>query len=299
MLKNKKILCGTFFLILLLISAAGCGDDQGESDTGDTALAGRQITVLSREDGSGTRDAFTQLLGISEKDANGMSVDNTTIDSEVTNSTSVMMATVAGNPAAIGYISMGSFNDMVKAVNVNGVSASAENVRNGEYPLARPFNIVTKDKTSDIAADFIKFIFSTQGQSVIEGKGYVSAGETENYSPLRLKGKIVAAGSSSVAPVVEALAEAYMDFNSDVEINVEQSDSTTGIMSAVTGICDIGLSSRELTDSEAAQGVTAQVIARDGIVVIVNHKNPADNFSGDVIKSIYTGDITKWDDILG
>lgn len=298
MLKNKKILCGMLLWILFLTTAAGCGDDPSKTDTNKSALAGRQITVLSREDGSGTRDAFTELLGISEKDANGMSVDNTTIDSEVTNSTSVMMATVAGNPAAIGYISMGSFNDMVKAVNVNGVSASAENVRNGTYPLARSFNIVTKGKTSEIAADFIKFIFSTQGQAVIEEKGYVSAGETESYSPLRLKGKIVAAGSSSVAPVVEALAEAYMDFNSDVQINVEQSDSTTGIMSAVTGICDIGLSSRGLTDSESAQGAVSEVIARDGIVVIVNHKNPADNFSGDVIKSIYTGDITKWDDIL-
>ena len=273
--------------------------DNGSSTDGSSESTGMSgsISVISREDGSGTRGAFIELMGIEEKDADGNKVDKTTSSAEIINSTAVMMQTVAGNKAAIGYISLGSLDDTVKAVKVDGVEPSAEAVKDGSYKVSRPFNIVTKDSVSEVAQDFIDFILSEDGQKVVEEEGCVSEGNNGAYKASGLSGTITVAGSSSVTPVMEKLSEAYEALNPDVDITVQQSDSTTGVTSAIDGLCDIGMASREVTDEELSQGVKAQVIALDGIAVIVNKENTLDDISSDSIKGIYVGDITDWADV--
>ena len=273
--------------------------DNGSSTDGSSESTGMSgsISVISREDGSGTRGAFIELMGIEEKDADGNKVDKTTSSAEIINSTAVMMQTVAGNKAAIGYISLGSLDDTVKAVKVDGVEPSAEAVKDGSYKVSRPFNIVTKDSVSEVAQDFIDFILSEDGQKVVEEEGCVSEGNNGAYKASGLSGTITVAGSSSVTPVMEKLSEAYEALNPDVDITVQQSDSTTGVTSATDGLCDIGMASREVTDEELSQGVKAQVIALDGIAVIVNKENTLDDISSDSIKGIYVGDITDWADV--
>lgn len=246
---------------------------------------------------SGTRGAFIELLGIEEKDADGNKVDKTIASAEITNSTAVMMQTVAGDKAAIGYISLGSLDDSVKALKIDGVEATTDNVKNGSYSVSRPFNIVTKEETTEVAADFIAFILSEDGQKVVEDNGYVSDGNTGAYQPSGLTGTITVAGSSSVTPVMEKLAEAYQALNSGVEIKVQQSDSTTGVTSAADGLCDIGMASRELKDEETAMGVHSQKIAMDGIAVIVNNENPLEEIAAETVKGIYVGEITGWEEV--
>ena len=255
------------------------------------------ISVISREDGSGTRGAFIELTGVEEKNEAGEKVDNTVDTAEITNSTAVMMTTVAGNKSSIGYISLGSLDDSVKAVEVDSVAPSAEVVKDGSYKVARPFNIVTKDGLSETAQDFINFIMSDEGQAVVEENGYVSQGSTGAFDGGKVSGKITVAGSSSVTPVMEKLAEAYKAINSNVEIEVQQSDSTTGVTSAIEGICDIGMASRELKDEETSQGVTATVIAMDGIAIIVNKENPVSALTTQQVKDIYTGAVTDWSEV--
>ena len=254
------------------------------------------ITVVSREDGSGTRGAFIELFGVEEKDADGNKVDNTTEEAEITNNTAVMMSTVAGDVDAIGYISLGSLNDSVKAVKIDGVEATAENIKSGEYKVSRPFNIATKGDVSEVAQDFIDYILSPEGQAVVEDNGYipVESSEAESAQP---EGKVVVAGSSSVTPVMEKLKEAYAEVNPNAEIEIQQSDSTTGMTSAIDGICDIGMASRELKDEELEAGLTSTTIANDGIAIIVNNDNPTDDLSVDQVKSIYVGETTTWGDL--
>lgn len=291
-------------LALGLFALAGCGSQDNGSDKSSETPAAQEatspsgsISVYSREDGSGTRGAFIELMGIEQKDANGDKVDMTTTSAAITNSTSVMMTSVAGDANGIGYISLGSLNDTVKAVKVDGVEATAENVKSGAYKVARPFNILTKDGLSDVAQDFIDFIMSADGQKVIEDNGYIAVNEkADAYSASGKSGKVVVAGSSSVTPVMEKLAEAYKALNPDVTIEVQQSDSTTGVNMATEGTCDIGMASRDLKSSET--GVTATVIAQDGIAVIVNNGANIDELTSDQIKGIYTGEFTKWEDVL-
>ena len=262
----------------------------------DSALEG-PITVISREDGSGTRGAFIELFGIEVKNDAGEKVDMTTDDAEITNSTSVMMTSVAGNTEAIGYISLGSLNDTVKAVKIDGAEATVDNIKSGTYKIARPFNIATKGEVSDVAQDFIKYIMSEDGQKVVEDNGYISQGNDGAYESAGLSGKVVVGGSSSVTPVMEKLKEAYVALNPDVTIEVQQSDSTTGMTSAIEGVCDIGMASRDLKDSEIEKGLTGTTIAMDGIAVIVNNDSPVEELSSDSVKGIYTGEITDWADI--
>lgn len=253
------------------------------------------ITVVSREDGSGTRGAFIELFGIQEEQ-DGEKVDMTTMDASVTNSTSVMMTTVAGDENAIGYISLGSLNDTVKAVKIDGAEASAENVANDTYKVSRPFNIVTGEEISETAQDFVNYIMSEEGQQIVEDNGYIKEdAEAEPYEGGEVSGKIVIAGSSSVTPVMEKLSEAYQALNKDVTIEVQQSDSTTGVNSTAEGICDIGMVSRELKDEEGELGLTAQVIARDGIAVIVNKDNDLEDLTTEQVKAIFTGETTEWE----
>ena len=283
-----------------LFGCAGNGDGaSGATDGGASASTSPsgEVSVDSREDGSGTRGAFIELFGIEEKDANGDKVDLTTPTAAITNSTSVMMTSVAGDANAIGYISLGSLNNTVKALSIDGAEATAENVKSGTYKVARPFNIVTKDGVSDVAQDFIDYIMSSDGQKVVEENGCISVADNAgSYKASGKSGKIVIAGSSSVTPVMEKLAEAYKALNPDVAIEVNQSDSTTGVNMATEGPCDIGLVSRELKDSES--GVKATVIAQDGIAVIVNPDASIDELTSDQVKGIYTGELTTWEDVV-
>ena len=261
------------------------------------SAASGTIDVISREDGSGTRGAFIELFGIEEKQGDEK-VDMTIEDASITNSTSVMMTTVAGDENAIGYISLGSLNDTVKAVKIDGAEASAENVANDTYKVSRPFNIITTDSLSDAAQDFENYIMSSDGQQIVEDNGYIKvADDAAAYEQSEAEGKVVVAGSSSVTPVMEKLAEGYEAVNKDVTIEVQQSDSTTGVNMAAEGTCDIGMASRELKDDEKDLGLTATVIARDGIAVIVNKDNDVDELTSDQVKSVYTGETTTWEDL--
>ncbi len=267
-------------------------DSEAADSSADSAssLAGNEITVVSREDGSGTRGAFIELTGVEVDDQ-----DMTTVEAIITNSTEVMMTTVAGDENAIGYASMGSMNDTVKAVNVEGVEATAENVKNGTYVLSRPFNIATQAEVSDVAQDFINFIMSAEGQAVIEEKGYIAVdSEAASFESNGATGKIVVAGSSSVTPVMEKLQEAYLEINSGAEIELQESDSTTGMTQAIDGTCDIGMASRELKDSELEAGLTSTSIAMDGICVIVNNANDISDLTCDDIAAIFKGERTEW-----
>lgn len=273
----------------------GCGGTSDSTEGGTGA-----INVISREDGSGTRSAFVELFGVEEKDANGEKIDRTKADASVTNSTAVMMTNVANDPNAIGYLSLGSLDDSVKAVKIDNVDATADNVKNGTYAVSRPFNIVTKNSVSEVAQDFIDFILSADGQKIVEDNKYTAS--VDNAKAFKTKaptGKLVIAGSSSVSPVMEALKEAYLAINTNAEIEIQTSDSTTGVNSAKEGICDIGMASRELKDEEKSAGLTATVIAIDGIAVIVNDNNPIETMTKDQVKSVYVGETTDWSQLNG
>ena len=264
--------------------------------TGCATENNNEIVVVSREEGSGTRGAFIELFGIEEKDSNGNKVDKTTDEATVVNSTSVVMTTVAGNKNSIGYISLGSLNDTVKAVKVDGVEPTVENIKNNTYKVFRPFNIATRDDISELAQDFISFILSSDGQKVVEENSYIAASEKGPYSSTKPSGKIVIAGSSSVTPLMEKLKEAYLKVNTNAEIEIQASDSTTGMKLAMEGTCDIGMASRELKESELKK-LKPTVIAMDGIVVIVNKENPVSNLTSDQIKGIFKGEITSWNEV--
>ena len=280
----KKMLCGAAALCLMASAAVAEFD------------AGKLIDVISREDGSGTRGAFVELTGVEQK-IDGKKVDMTTEDAQITNNTAVMMTTVAGDTYAIGYISLGSLNDSVKAVKVAGVEATAENVKSGAYKVARPFNIAWKeDALSDAGRDFIAYIESSEGQAIVNANGYVGSDDAAAYEAAGVTGKVVVAGSSSVSPVMEKLAEAYMAANTGVEIEIQTSDSTTGMTSAMEGACEIGMASRELKEAEAAE-LESTAIAMDGIAVIVNNENPVEELSLEQIGAIYTGETTVWNEL--
>ena len=276
---KKKLLTVLVAAALAAATLVSCGK---QNDT---------ITVVSREDGSGTRGAFTELMGI-EKDG----TDRTYAKAEISNSTSVVISTVAGNKNAIGYISLGSLNDSVKAVKIDGVDATVDNVKNGSYKISRPFIIATKDGISDLAADFIKFILSDDGQAIVSEK-YITVSGSGAYTASGLSGKVTLAGSTSVSPLMDELAAAYKELNPDVVIEIQQSGSGAGIQSALEGVCDIGMSSRELKDSEKEAGLTPTVMALDGIAVIVNKDNRISTLSSEQIQSIYIGETTSWADV--
>lgn len=265
--------------------------------TGCNAAMRTMLTPVSREDGSGTRGAFVELFDIEREDEQGRDMDMTTDYAEITNSTAVMLMTVFGNPNAIGYISMGAMNDIVKTVKVDGVEATFENVENGSYRIARPFHIAINENVTDAALDFIGFIQSEEGQRIVEESGYISVGNTGAYKKTDAKGLITVAGSSSVAPVMEKIKEAYEQINGDVSVQLQQNDSTTGMASVKEGTCEIGMASRELKESELAAGLQPIVIAMDGIAVIVNHENPIDDLSSEEVRAIYMGEVTNWSEI--
>lgn len=283
----KKLTCVLTCALLLISLLAGCA-------SGDTASP---IAVISREDGSGTRGTFIELFGVEQKNDAGEKVDYTTDKAEITSSTAVMITTVQGNKNAIGYISLGSLDDSkVKALKIDGAEASVENIKNGTYKVSRPFNIATKGEPTGLAKDFIDFILSAQGQEVVEDAGYISQGNTGAFSGELPEGSITVGGSSSVTPVMEKLKEAYLALNTAAKIEVQQTDSTSGMSAAIEGICEIGMASRELKDSELAE-LTPITIAIDGIAVIVNLENTVDSLSSEQVKSIFTGETLNWSEL--
>ena len=302
-MRKRKLLAIAMSVMCTAALMTGCGSSNGasSSDAGsgsDSGSASQPISVVSREDGSGTRGAFVELTGVEEKDADGNKTDNTTADAIISNSTEIMMTTVSGDEYAIGYSSTGSLNDTVKALNVDGVEPTAQNIKDGKYSLSRPFNIATKGTPRKLAQDFIDYILSEEGQKVVEDNGYIaSVDDAKAFKSSGESGKLVVAGSSSVTPVMEKLAEAYKAVNKKAEIEIQESDSTTGMTAAADGTCDIGMASRELEDSEKDKGLTSQAIALDGIAVIVNTQNTRTEITTDMVKKIFTGEVTDWSDV--
>ena len=301
-MKNWKRFAAVAMSVMCMGTMVACGSSGSASNDSKTGSAGsssksQTITVVSREDGSGTRGAFIELFGIEEKDASGKKVDNTTDDATITNRTEVMMTTVAGDEAAIGYTSLGALNSSIKALKVDGAEATAANVKSGTYKISRPFNIATKGTVSEVTQDFINYILSEDGQKIVESNGYISQGNSGVFTSNGASGKIVVAGSSSVTPVMQKLLEAYQKVNTGAKIELQENDSTTGMTAAIDGTCDIGMASRELKDSEKSAGLTNQVIALDGIAVIVNNKNSASNITSEQVKAIFTGETTDWNNV--
>jgi phosphate transport system substrate-binding protein len=305
-MKMKKFIAAVAMVSMFAAALTGCGSDDSDAANkeGGSGAASSEwdstndITVVSREDGSGTRGAFIELFGV-EEEVDGEKVDMTTEGAQITNSTSVMLTTVAGDEYAIGYVSLGSLDDTVKAVKIDGAEATAENIKSGTYKVSRPFNIATKaDLDNEVAADFINFIMSEEGQKVIADNGYIPVDDVKAFEGTQPSGKAVVGGSSSVSPVMEKLAEAYKEVNPNAEIELQTSDSTTGMTSAIDGSYDIGMASRELKDEELAKGLTATVIATDGIAVIINKTNPAEDMTADQVKAIYTGEALSWDEVV-
>lgn len=300
---TKKITATALFGVLAVSAFAGCGgassSSNGSSDAGSDAAkfdASKTISVVTREEGSGTRDAFTELTGVLVKDGDNKT-DNTTTSAVTINSTEAVITNVKDNEAAIGYISLGSLNDTVKALKIGGVEATADNVKSGDYAVSRPFNIAYKGELSDVAQDFVDYIMSSDGQKVVSDNGYVTVSENAAYSGKKPSGKISVAGSSSVSPVMEKLAEAYQKVNTNAKVEIQTSDSSAGMQSAMGGTCDIGMASRDLKDEEKS-ALKVETIAKDGIAVIVNNANTCDDLTLDQVKSIYTGETTVWSDII-
>lgn len=292
----KKLLCTLLAGALMATALVGCGSADSKTDetkeTESSAMTGA-IYPITRESGSGTRSAFSELFEIVDADGN----DAITETAESTSSTSVMMTTVAGNEYSIGYVSLGSLSDEVKAVKIDGAECTVDNVKSGTYKISRPFNICYIDgKLSKAAEDFKAFILSTEGQAVVEEEGYIPMETTESYKASGVSGKITLAGSTSVAPVMDKIKDAYQKLNSDVTIEIQESGSSAGIQSATEGAVDIGMSSRELSEDEA-KTLKSEQIALDGIAVIVNKNNTVDNLTAENVKSIYLAETTDWSEI--
>ena len=305
-MKMKKIAAAVMMVSMVAVTAVGCGSSNGTDTKGADANQSdatsdwdetSDVTIVSREDGSGTRGAFIELFGIEEKQDDGTKVDMTTTDAQITNNTSVMLTTVADNEYAIGYVSLGSLNDSVKALKIDGAEATAENIENGSYKVSRPFNIaVKKDLNNKVAKDFMSFIMSTEGQKVVADEKYIAVADVKDYAGTKPSGSCVVGGSSSVSPLMEKLIEAYEAVNPNASIELQTSDSTTGMTSTIEGSYDIGMASRELKEEEAAE-LEPTVIATDGIAVVVNNANPLDELSADQVKDIYVGNVSTWDEI--
>ena len=301
-MKLKKFITVVAMTAMVGTLAVGCGKSDSKDNSSDKKSesswdSSNDITILSREDGSGTRGAFIELFGI-EEEKNGEKVDMTTDEAQITNNTSVMMTTVAGDDYSIGYVSLGSLDDSVKALKIDGAEATAENIKAGKYKVSRPFNIaVKKDMKNEVAKDLINYVMSEEGQKIVSDNGYIPVDGAKPYSGKEVSGKVVVGGSSSVSPVMEKLIEGYKAVNSKANVELQTTDSTTGMTSTIDGSYDIGMASRDLKDDEAAK-LQNTVIATDGIAVIVNKNNTTDELSADQVKSIYTGDATTWDEVV-
>lgn len=294
----KKIIAMMLCAFTLTSALVGCANDGEDGDSGSKGGNGDDtITVISREEGSGTRDAFEELFSLQEKNAEGKKYSLTTTDAEIYSSTSVVLTSVAGDKNAIGYVSLGSLKDTVKALAIDGAAATVDNVKNGSYKITRPFNIATKEDASDLAKDFVAYILSEEGQKVVEDNGYISNGNNGAYAGTKPAGSITVSGSSSVSPLMEKLIEAYTAINADADIKLQTSDSTTGMNDVAEGKSEIGMASREVKDSEKEQGLIPTQICTDGVAVIVNTENSVNGLTSEQVKQIYVAEITKWSEV--
>ncbi len=308
----KKILSTMLALTLCASMLAGCGGESSSSSEAaygsessaseessskaeaGSASASGPITVISREDGSGTRSAFVELIGV----VNDEDIDMTTTSAEISNSTEVVIQSVAGNTGAIGYISLGSLDETVKGVAIDGAEPTAENIESGSYTVSRPFNVATKGElTNEAAQDFMNYIMSTEGQAIVEEKGYIPVSDTKAFTSTNPSGSVTISGSSSIAPLMEKLKEGYEAVNANVTIELQTSDSTTGMNNAISGMCDIGMASRELKQEELDAGLVNTVIATDGIAIIVNNDSPIADLTTEQVRDIYLGTITDWSEL--
>ena len=306
---KKKVISILLTGVMAIAMFGGCGESDGDDAGTNTEVnvsednkignfdANELISVYSREDGSGTRGAFVELFGIEQKNAEGIKVDYTTVEAIITNSTDVMMTSVAGDTYGIGYISLGSLNDTVKPLKIDGVEATIENIKAGAYTVARPFNIATKSEVNEVTQDFINYIMSAEGQAIVERKGYISVAGEESFTTNHATGKVVVGGSSSVTPVMEKLIEGYLTINPDAEIELNTTDSSTGMSQTAEGILDICMASREIKASELETGIVGMTIAMDGIAVIVNLENPMENLESEVVKTIFMGEAYEWSEV--
>ena len=302
---NKKILAATLSLGLIL---AGCGKDQKaeekEAETtqiaespaekeASTETANQEdydFTVVSREEGSGTRGAFIELVGL-EEEVDGSKEDMTTQEAIVQNSTNAVMQTVSQDAEAIGYISLGSLNDTVKALKIEGVEATEENIVNGTYKISRPFNLAFKEaEINDLAKDFLKFCLSEEAQALTLEEGYVPLKDTEKYEPAKVSGTLTVAGSTSVTPLMQKMAEKYQELNPDAKIEIQSTGSSAGIEAVIDGAADIAMASRELKDEEKDK-LAVEVIATDGIAVVVNPSSKVEDLTMDQLKQIFKGEL--------
>ena len=266
--------------------------ESSEESTEGGAASG-PITVVSREDGSGTRGAFVELIGVEDEEGNDM----TTVDAEISNSTEVVIQSVAGNTGAIGYISLGSLDDTVKGVKIDGVEPTAENIENGSYTVSRPFNVATKGElTNEAAQDFMNYIMSTEGQAIV-AEDYIPVTDVEAFESNGASGSVTISGSSSVSPLMQKLIEGYNAVNPNVDIELQTSDSTTGMTDAINGMSDIGMASRELKQEELDAGLVNTVIATDGIAIIVNNESPIEDLTTEQVRDIYLGNVTDWSEV--
>jgi phosphate transport system substrate-binding protein len=310
-MRKKSALILLAMITALSFIFAGCSDNSNKTANSPSASpsasgspsssnfdTSKEIAVVSREEGSGTRGAFIELFGVEEKGADGTKKDNTTKDAEIQKSTGAAMTSVASNPYAIGYISLGSLNDTVKALKIDGAEATVANIKSGTYKISRPFNIATKGEATGLAKDFIDFILSKEGQDIVEAEKFIKVSDdAAAFAGTKPSGKIVVGGSSSVTPVMEKLKEAYIKLNPSAQIEVQQNDSSSGMKGAIDGTFDIGMASRELKDSELAS-LTGIQIAIDGVAVVVNPANTAEGLTAAQVKDIFTGAVTEWSAVL-
>lgn len=307
---NKKILAATLSLGLVL---AGCGkgneekveEKPAQTETSETQEAPKEekeettetanaedydFSVVSREDGSGTRGAFIELVGL-EEEVDGNKEDMTTQDAIVQNSTNGVMQTVSQDANAIGYISLGSLNDTVKAVKIEGVEATEENIVNGTYKISRPFNLAYKEaELNDLAKDFLKFCLSEDAQKLTLDEGYVPIQDKETYEAGKVSGTLTVAGSTSVTPLMQKMAEKYQELNPDAKIEIQSTGSSAGIEAVMDGAADIAMASRELKDEEKSE-LAVEVIATDGIAVVVNPESKVEDLTIDELKQIFKGEL--------
>lgn len=306
-MKRKSIILA-ILVVALAVFGVACGnkndapaketktETKEEAKTEEPAGMTGEIHVVSREDGSGTRGAFTEITGVLQKE-NGEETDKTFDEAIVQNSTNAVITTVSGDEASIGYISLGSLSDVVKAVKVDGHEATAEKVKSGEYAVARPFNIAYReDKITDLGKDFLAFIMSEEGQKIAEDHGYVSNGNTGAYTPSNMEGSLTIGGSTSVTPLMENLVDAYKAHNPGFKADIQATGSSAGMTAAMEGAVEIGMASRELKDKEK-EALTSEVIAMDGIAVIVNNENSIEDISMDNIRQIFTGELRNWEEV--
>lgn len=294
---KRRIVVSLLVAAIAAVNLTGCQKSVQAGSDGAEVLSG-DITVISREEGSGTRGAFVELIGIEEK-IDGEKVDQTTPDAQITNSTSVMMTTVAEDENALGYISLGSLNDTVKTIKVDGAAATEENIKKGTYKVARPFNVVRKEGNKNaVVDDFIDFIYSEDGQALVSDNGYVPTLESVVFESAKPKGKAVIGGSSSVSPLMEKLIEAYQTINPQASLELQTTDSTTGVSSTLDGSYDLGMASREIKAEEINKGAIPLAIATDGIAVIVNKRNSLEDITSTDLRAIYVGEMLAWDEIV-